>query len=95
MVSPRFKNNNRKVNRLTKLNSDRKLLYSHMQAIDADIFAVTLGLLKYSDLERINRAKTYDQLARLNERKAKLDLKMLNIDIEIFNLAKDVLVSTP
>lgn len=91
MAPTRFKNGNRKVNRLSKLNYDRRLLYSHMQSIDGDIYALTLALLKYSDLKRVNRAKTYDQMSRLNERKAKLEMKMLDIDVEISELAKSKL----
>jgi hypothetical protein len=92
MSHSKFKNGNRHVNRLTKLNFDRKLLYRRMQSIDESIFSITLSLLKKVPDKKNAITKIYDCLARLNGQKTKLELKMLKTDVEISDIAKNALL---
>jgi len=92
MSKTTIKNGNRVVNRLTRLNFDRKLLYQRMQSIDKSILETTLSLVEKNLIKKNLIAKTYDGLSRLNGQKAKLELKMLKIDVGISEIAKSALV---
>lgn len=76
--------------KLSKLNQQRKKLYEQAQKFDENIYWVTHAIIRFPP-SLVNVSKVRRQLTGYNRHKANIEDKILKIDIEIYDIAKNVL----
>lgn len=75
--------------KLAKLADDRLKIYALIKSADADMFDYTLRIVRCQKPGEINIKKARAVLAKLNALKVRLEERILRIDIEIFDMARD------
>mgnify|MGYP006921731402 FL=1 len=81
------------LNRLSDLAAARRQLYELIANIDANVYWVVHPLVQQQET-RPNVVKIHKQITSLNEKKAKIEEKILKIDIAIYEIAKEKLAKT-